>query len=102
MTYRITEKMLEARVSMLNRITDQPETPWSKTADGPGSNIGNYHVSHAYGGVCLHQMVNNTHGAIRDVFSCGHIPKRELFDRICAMMDGIEAVTDKRRSFKAA
>ena len=55
--------------------------------------IGNYHIDGAYGGVSLHQMVNDG-GGIRDVFSCGHVPKRELFDRICAFMEGIRTAQD--------
>lgn len=39
-------------------------------------------------GVCLHQT-SNEGGGVRDVFQCGHIPKRELFNRICAYMDGL-------------
>jgi len=86
---RITEKMLQARVDWLNELTNQPATPWTKNAEGKmKANIGNYHISGAYGGVCLHRMCTEG-GGVQDVFSCGHIPKRELFERICAFMSGI-------------
>ena len=90
MTYRITQSMLEKRVEYLNKITGSPETPWVRDADGNfTSNIGNYHLSGAYGGVSLHRMMNES-GGIEDVFSCGHTPKRELFNRLCSFIDGYE------------
>jgi hypothetical protein len=49
------------------------------------ANVGNYHLSHAYGGVSLHQM-SNLGGGVRDVFSCGHVPKRNLCDRMFAFL----------------
>jgi len=87
---RITEKMLQRKVDYLNKLTDQPETPWTRNEQGEmKSNIGNFHLSHAYGGVCLHQMTN-TRGGVRSVFNQGHQPKRVLFDQVCAYIDGIE------------
>jgi hypothetical protein len=81
--------MLEKRVDLLNSFAGQPPTTWTRDADGMSSNIGNYHVSYAYGGVSLHQIMNKD-GGVHDVFRCGHVPKRELFDRICSLMDGIQ------------
>ena len=74
---RITEKMLEARVATLNMLKgfENPEY----------STIGAYTLDYAYGGVSLHQYRNES-GGINDVFSCGHVPKRDLFNRICAYM----------------
>jgi len=95
---RITERMLQARVDWLNGLTGNPLKPWAKNDDGKmKANIGNYHISNAYGGVSLHQMCTDG-GGVRDVFSCGHIPKRELFERVCAFMEGIRC---ERESVKA-
>lgn len=88
---RISERMLQTRVDWLNDLTDQPKTSYTRDEGGKlRANIGNYHLSHAYGGVNLCQMVNED-GGVTTIFSCGHIPKRQLFDRLCAYMDGIEA-----------
>ena len=77
---RITEKMLEARVDCLNvaKGFNNPEY----------STIGAFVLSFAYAGVSLHQYVNE-HGGVNDVFRCGHVPKRDLFNRICAYTEGM-------------
>jgi hypothetical protein len=31
----------------------------------------------------------NESGGVKNVFSCGHIPKRELYNRIHAFLDGL-------------
>lgn len=91
MSYRITEKDLEAVVTRINRATGSPETSYLRDNDGKlTAQIGNYHIDHAYGGVSLHRM-SNEHGGISDVFSCGHIPKKELYHRMHAFLAGYEA-----------
>ena len=88
---RITEKMLQMRVDYLNKITGNPESPYLATQDGHMiAQIGNYHLDHAYGGVSVEQMVNEN-GGVNTLFSLGHIPKRELFDKLCAYIEGYEA-----------
>lgn len=90
MAYRITEAHLKAEVEWLNKMTGNPTYPYTRDDSGQlKANIGNYHISHAYGGVCLHQMVNEG-GGVRDIFNCGHITKRDLAERISAYMLGIE------------
>ncbi|GAF98427.1 unnamed protein product, partial [marine sediment metagenome] len=79
---RITLKMLEIKVKYLNEITDNPVGTYTKDADGKfHANLGNYHLSGAYGGWSLHQMQTDG-GGVRDIFYAGHMPKRELFDRM--------------------
>ncbi len=88
---RISIKQLEARVTWLNEITDMPVTSYTRGNDGKlTANIGNYHISGAYGGYALHRM-SNKGGGVSDVLQTGHIPKKELFNLICAYMAGIEA-----------
>lgn len=90
MAYRITEAHLKAKVEWLNKMTGNPTDPYARDDSGHlKANIGNYHISHACGGVCLHQMVNEG-GGVRDIFNCGHITKRDLAERISAYMLGIE------------
>ena len=82
---RVTEKQLQAIVDRLNRITGSPMEPY---VDGKAQ-IGNYHLSHAYGGVCLHRMFNEG-GGVSSPLSTGHISKRELMGLLYAFISGIE------------
>jgi hypothetical protein len=88
MSTRITDAMLEARVRRLNELTGSPLIPWSKVDGRNVANIGNFHLSGAYGGVCLHRMVNEN-GGIRTPIISYHTTKRHLYDLINAYMDGI-------------
>ena len=83
---RITEKQLQAVVDRLNRITGSPLVPYV----GREAQIGNYHLSHAYGGVCLHRMYNEG-GGVTSPLSTGHIPKRELMGLLHAFINCIES-----------
>jgi hypothetical protein len=85
MSNRITDSMLEARIKWLNKLTNSPETPYSNGK----ANIGNWHLSHAYGGVCVNRMVNENGGASAPIIGY-HTTKRECFDALCAFISGIE------------
>lgn len=87
MTNRITESQLQSIVDRLNRITGSPAAPY---IDGKAQ-IGNYHLSHAYGGVCLHRM-HNDGGGVSSPLSCGHTTKRELATMLYAFIAGINSV----------
>jgi hypothetical protein len=90
MTDRITRKQLDALVARLNDITGSPTAAWTRHADGTlKANIGNYHISGAYGGVCLHRMMTDG-GGVTTPLTCGHVPKRELFNQLRAYIDGLE------------
>jgi hypothetical protein len=87
---RITRKHLEPVVARLNRETNSPASPWTCGEDGKyRANIGNYRLSGAYGGWSLHRMVNES-GGVSDVFSCGHVPARDLYNQLHAYLRGIE------------
>ena len=88
MSNRITDKDLEAIAARINRITGSPLEPY---IDGKVQ-IGNYHISHAYGGVCLHRM-SNTSGGVSEPLSTGHVPKRELANLMYAFISGLNEVT---------
>lgn len=87
-----TAQRIEAQLR-INRLTNSPSAPWALAVDDPKSRmraqIGNYHLSGAYGGVCLHQLVNEG-GGVRDVLQCGHVPKRLLYDMMHAFIAGME------------
>ena len=82
--------MIRCRVELLNQITGNPPAPYTKTADGKFvANLGNFHLSRAYGGVCIHQMQNLSGGVTTPIF-CGHVPMREAYDKLNAFISGIE------------
>lgn len=81
---RITEKQIEVSIDRLNVLTGNPSKPYSRNK----ANIGNYHLSCAYGGYALHQMINDC-GGVNDIFN-GYKTKRELFNLIHAFIAGIE------------
>lgn len=86
---RITRKDLEGAVNLLNRITNNPSEPYHGEHGKWVANIGNFHISGAYSGYALHQTMNEA-GGIRDIFSCGHVPMRDLYNLIHAYRKGIE------------
>lgn len=86
---RTTEKQLQAIVSRINRMTGSPESAYTEVGDKFRANIGNFHLSHCYGGVSLHRMTNES-GGVSDVLGCGHISKRELAERMYAFIRGYE------------
>jgi hypothetical protein len=86
MTQRITDTQLDSLCEYLNNITNSPTAPW---ANGR-ANVGNYHISHAYGGVCLHRHVNEG-GGVNCPIVHGHVTKRELYNQMQAYLKGLEA-----------
>ena len=86
----ITKTVLDRKVEHLNRITNSPAEPYTRMDDGTlRANVGNYHLSSAYGGYSLHRMCNESGGA-EDVLRCGHTNKRRLFDLIDTYIMGME------------
>ena len=83
---RITDKMLESTVGLINRMTDNPDD-YSTSGE---INLGHYHITGAYGGVNLARTMNRA-GGITNPFSCGHIPKRDLYNRMHAFIAGLRA-----------
>lgn len=84
MAQRITQSDLQSVVDRFNSVTNSPMQPWE---DGKAQ-IGNYHLSGAYGGVGLHRMFNKN-GGIQDIFG-GHMSRRELHGKMHAWLDGYE------------
>lgn len=90
MPQRITLAHLEAIIARINRAAGTPAEPYALGADGKHrAQPGNYHLSRAYGGFCLHCM-SNTYGGVRDVFGCGHVPARDLANRMHAYLAGFD------------
>lgn len=88
---RVTEKELEAIVGRINRMTGSPDTAYTRQPEGRmKANIGNYHLSYAYGGVQLVRMTNEG-GGVSNVLGTGHVPKRELAGLMYAFINGLDA-----------
>jgi hypothetical protein len=91
MTSRITERDLQGVVDRINRVTNSPAAPYAKDETGRmRAQVGNYHISHAYGGVCLHRMFNEG-GGVSTPLCSGHVPKRELYNLMHAYLRGMES-----------
>tara|TARA_R110000868_G_scaffold335596_1_gene596474 strand:+ start:296 stop:574 length:279 start_codon:yes stop_codon:yes gene_type:complete len=91
MKHRVTEAQLQAVAARINRITGSPLTSYAVNAEGKHvPQPGNYHISHAYGGVCLHRM-HNEGGGVSSPLSTGHIPKRELLSLMFAFIEGLSS-----------
>ena len=104
MAQRITDKDLAYLCERLNKLTGSPMGPYEFYTGADGIqrsvvHVGNFHISHAYGGVCLHRM-SNTSGGVSCPLNAGHGPKRELYEQMRAMVAGIELV--QRQAEQAA
>lgn len=91
---RITEKVLQYLVDRINEATGNIAKPYTKVGDRFKANIGNYHLSGAYSGWQLQQMVNEN-GGIRSITS-GYVPKRELYYQLSAYLSGLSAKVNAR------
>lgn len=79
MARRITEKFLEAQVMRLNKSVlgvEYPKYPEER-----------FEIDYAYGMVSLHYV--NESGSCADVLNIGHVPKRELSEKIYAFEIGL-------------
>ena len=90
MTNRVTEKQLEYKVKLINQAVNAPLEPYTKNEQGQfKSKIGNYHLSHAYGGVQLHKMCNDG-GGVSTPLNTGYTTKRELYTALDSFLTGLE------------
>jgi len=97
MRNRVTKGMLEGKADYLNQLTNSPRESYTKKGDRWNANIGNHHISYAYGGACLHRMSNEGGGVSCPVVHC-HIPKRELLGLLEAYIEGFhEGVREQKR-----
>ena len=87
---RITQRYLDSLCERINDAQKTPTAPYKRIDGKLTGQVGNYLISSAYGGVCLHQIANESGGA-RDVFSCGHITKRDLYNRMRAYLVACES-----------
>lgn len=83
MTYRMTDKVLEAKVSIVNQYLGNDE-------DAGYSTPGVLTLSHAYGGVAVHMYVNDC-GGVSDLTG-GHGTKREAANFLDGMIQALRIV----------
>lgn len=86
---RITRKQLEARAAWINKLTGSPLESSTRIDGRYVANVGNFHISGAYGGYCLHRMVNESGGVTTPLISY-HVPARELWEQMGAFIAGLE------------
>ena len=87
---RITQRYLDSLCERINVAQQTPPITYKRIDGTLVGQVGNFHISGAYGGVCLHQITTASGGA-RDVFSCGHITKRDLYNRMRAYLVACES-----------
>lgn len=87
---RITQRMIQAQVDRLNRLTGQPVDALTRDSNGHlRTNVGHYLIDFAYGGVELQQYMSPG-GAVNIPLNAGHGTKRELYEALSAYIQGIE------------
>ena len=97
---RITRKQLDNMARTINDMHGTPQEPHWTPGTGPlRANIGCWHIHKGPGGrFSLDQMVNDD-GATRSPLNAGHIPARDLYERMRAYIEGFQ---DAQRMAKAA
>jgi len=71
-------------LDLKNRLFDLNESKGFATepySEGCKANAGTYHLSRAYGGFNVYQMVNEA-GGVNEPAGGGHVTKRECLERI--------------------
>jgi hypothetical protein len=78
---RITESMINRHLTQLNRRLGRPNKPYGENCVG---NVGNLHLSKAFGGYCL-EVISNKGGGVSDVIDGRRRTLRETYDMLVAM-----------------
>lgn len=86
---RITDKQLQGLVDYINKLTDSPLESSTRIDGKYSSNVGNFHLYYAYGGVNLHRM-SNTSGGVSTPVGMGTRTKRELYNDMQSFIRGLE------------
>lgn len=93
---RITQRDLDHAVKVLNVQLGRPAEPWVRENDGTyAAQIGNIHLSGAYGGWQVHEMVGPG-GGIRALTS-GYESKRTVYGQLNAMIAALRSAEDATR-----
>ena len=79
---------LQRLINRINEIKKAPMETYKKDDNKLVAQIGNFHISSAYGGHSLHRIVNKN-GATSDVLQIGHVSKKELYNSLHAYLRGM-------------
>ena len=86
---KITKKAIDLKVAQLNKELNRPLTAWTRIGGKLIGNVGNFHAAEGFKGLCLHEVTTAT-GCVHDVFTSGDINKRDLYNRINALLIGVQ------------
>ena len=81
MKHTIKLKDLNDLIKNLNDYHGEFPRPWDQQGGQMVANVGNYHLSRAYGGFNVNQMANER-GGCSEPAGHGHVSKKECFARI--------------------
>ena len=87
MTYRITQRHLEAVRDRINTLAGTPAVPYKRIDGRNVAQVGCYVLDGAYGGWKLAQIVNDM-GGQRDI-THGYDSKRVLLGKMEAFIEGL-------------
>jgi hypothetical protein len=87
---RITRDHLQKKIDYLNKITGNPQRPYT-TEKGVEPNAGNYHLESEYGGHNFAQMTEG--GGTHNPTTTGLVSPKILFKVLNAYIAGYEAAT---------
>src|SRR3990172_10043409 len=86
---RITTKDVEAVCERINQVFDRPKIGLVRENGRNVAQVGHFYLEGAYGGWALYEIMNEG-GGVHDVFSVGHVPRRELYGLMQAFLRGVE------------
>lgn len=75
---RITKKTLESLVEYINKLTNSPATPYTRTDNKSVANVGNFH------------RMSNEGGGVSTPVGMGTRTKRELYNDLQSFIRGLE------------
>lgn len=87
---RVTDHHLNRLAGLINTCLGTPAVPFDTSKKQTTFMVGHHYIEHGYGGVQL-ARVENKAGAIADVFECGYTNRPDLYARLHAFIQGIEA-----------
>lgn len=87
MRHQVSKNDLQEMVRKINKVTESPLEPYIITNGKYLPQPGCYHLSWAYGGVCLERVCQDGNG-IESIIS-GYGSKRELYDKMAGFLTGL-------------
>lgn len=94
MSRRINKVVLNAKVELLNEVTNSPITAYSENAEGvKTANVGHFYICSSYGGHALYR-IDNELGGCSDFTQVGFTSASDLYDLISVMIRTVKMVKD--------